>query len=254
MYIMCITYEERYNMESLFFLITLILDNLKQVLGAVAGPQSENKLLLAVIARRRCQAVVEAHRGLRRLEAGGVACHLLVLVAEQHQVSEREMEHLPTPLSHLCLLVVGVKAGFPHHVASLVVDRRLRVGQAEEWVDAPDLLREGNFRRQSRCCSTWRGGRGRGGTFVVLNPLDRLLPDRRVHLPQHWLGEVLTVVELGKIFNKFLRRHLPLLKSLVVKVGVEQHDGASQGVHSVVGLESVSFKARIALKEPAAEV
>ena len=63
MYMMCITYEERYNMESLFFLITLIMmDNLKQVLGAVTGPQSENELLLAVVARRRGQAVVEAHR------------------------------------------------------------------------------------------------------------------------------------------------------------------------------------------------
>ena len=119
-----------------------IIEYLKQILGTVASSQPEYKLLLAVVACCCCQAVVQPHCRLRRLEASRIGCSLLILVTEKHQVSQGKMEHFPAPLPHLCLFVIGIVAGLPHDIPSLVVDRRVWVWQAEEWIYSSNLLSE----------------------------------------------------------------------------------------------------------------
>ena len=64
----------------------------------------------------------------------------------------------------------------------------------------------------------------------------------------------MTIVQLCKILDELLWRHLSLLQGLVVEVGVEQHDGAGEGVHGVVGLEGLPPQEGVALKESLTKV
>ena len=64
----------------------------------------------------------------------------------------------------------------------------------------------------------------------------------------------MTVVEFGEVLHKLLGRHPPLLDGLAVEVGVEQHDGAGEGVDRVVRLEHRPPQLRVALEVALAEV
>ena len=154
------------------------------------------------------------------------------------------------------------KDNLPDHKSPFVVNA-VGVGEREEGIDAAALLpaqvdRTGEQSRRSAGLHISRISRRRfrlrlvdvlligsgGRLLVVRHPLYGIGLDGRVDGEEQLGREVMAVVELGQVLDKLLGRHAALVEARgggmeagVVEVGVEQHNGASQGVHGIVGLE-----------------
>ena len=159
------------------------------------------------------------------------------------------------------------KDNLPDHKSPFVVNA-VGVGEREEGIDAAALLPaqvdctgEQSRRPAGLHIKATGGGRisrrrfrlrlvdvlliGSGGRLLVVrHPLYGIGLDGRVDGEEQLGREVMAVVELGQVLDKLLGRHAALVEARgggmeagVVEVGVEQHNGARQGVHGIVGLE-----------------